>query len=174
MHNIAEFSVLLRAKVELPADFRLARDGFQEGWDFVRSGGAPRLERKVQKCGWSFIKFEGSSVRSGVGDTVQAALASAVKLALRRVSVFFNAVEIQHIQITTYPWFVLARIIVNSYRIQEATVAPVPDQYVPAAIRAPQRRWPDFAGDPYLQFGSDLPILKQLLAAPRNHEVRPQ
>lgn len=174
MHNIAEFTVLLRAKIELPADFRLARDGFEEGWDFVRSGGARRLEKKVRSRGWHFIKFEGSSVRSGVGDTAKSALASAARMALSHVSVFFNAVEIRHIQITNYPWFVLARIIVNSYRIQEAKVEPLADEFIPAASRPSQRKWPDFAVDPYPQFGHDLPLLEQLLTVQRDQEARPQ
>jgi hypothetical protein len=174
MHKIAESTVLLRGTIELPCGIKLARDGFQEGWEFLKTGNARRLERKIQKRGWHFIKFEGSSVRSGVGDSVELALASAVKLALRRVSVFFNAVEIQHIQITSYPWFVLARIIVNSYRIQQAQVEPVPDQFAPAAAHSRKPKWPEYAGELYPQFGSAMPLLKQLLIAPRNQEARPQ
>jgi hypothetical protein len=174
MHHIAKLTVLMRARVELPADFKLATDSFQEGWDFLRSGGALRLERKFQRCGWHFIKFEGSPVRSGVGDTVESAIASAVKLALRRVSVFFNAVEIQHIQITNYPWFVLARIVVNPYRIQQDQVVPEPDQYISAAIHPRQRKWPEDAGNLYPQFGCAMPLFKQLLTAPGNQEARPQ
>jgi hypothetical protein len=172
MHNIAELTVLMRTKIEFPSGFKLARDGFQDGWEFVRSGNARRLERKVQKLGWQFIKFEGSSVRSGVGNSEQSALASAVKLALRRVSVFFNAVEIQHVQITTYPWFVLARIVVNPYRIQQEAVTPAPDLFMAAKINPRQRKWPERAGDLYPrfdpQFGCAMPLLRELLTEPRS------
>jgi hypothetical protein len=168
MHKFAEHAVLLRAQAELPVSLKLATDPFHDGWKFVRTGDAQRLQRKIEKQGWQFIAIADGALRSGVGDSAQAALASAVRLALRRVSVFFNAVEVRHVQITSYPWFFLARIVVNPYRIQQAPVAPVPDRPMPPAIHPRQRPLPPYALDPFPQFGGGMPLLRELLTAPRN------
>ncbi len=140
MHTIAELTLLLRAQIELPANFRLATDEFCEGWEFVRTGGVGRLERKIQSRGWHFIKIADGFLRSGVGPTSQQAIANALRLALRRVSAHFNAVELETIEITQYPWFFLARVLMCPYRIQQHGVAPVTDDAPPYPIPARSRR----------------------------------
>lgn len=168
MHNISEHNVLLRTQAELPAGLKLATDPFLEDWKFVRTGDAQRLQRKIEKRGWHFIAIADGALRSGVGHSAQTALASAVRLALRRVSVFFNAVEIRHVQITNYPWFFLARIVVAPYRIQQGPVMPVPDGPLPLPIHSRQRPLPSYALDPFPEFGSAMPLLRELLTEPRN------
>ena len=119
MRNIAKRNVLLREQTELPDGLKLATDEFNEGWNIVRSGDVPRLKEKIQARGWNFIRVADGSLRSGVGDTSQKAIASALKLALRHVSEQFSAVEVERIELTQYPWFYLARVRVYPYRIQQ-------------------------------------------------------
>ncbi len=140
MRTIAELNVLLRERTELPVGLKLATVEFREGWNFVRSADARRLEKRIQARGWNFIRIADGSLRSGVGDTSQEAIASALKLALRRVSKHFNAVEVEHIELTQYPWFFLARVRVYPYRIQQGAVLPVPDEAFPVPIASRQGR----------------------------------
>lgn len=163
MRTIAELNVLLRTRAELPVNLKLATDEFREGWNFVRTVTAQRLEKKIRTRGWNFIKIADGLLRSGVGDTSQAAIASALKLALRRVSEHFNAVEVERIDMTQYPWFYLARVRVNSYLIQQAAVAPVPDEAVTMPISVRQRRLPPQSAELLPHFGSAMPMLKEML-----------
>jgi hypothetical protein len=171
MHAIAELNVLLRSQIELPAGLKLATEEFREGWNFVRTGDARRLEKKIQTRGWNFIKIADGELRSGVGDTSQLAIASALKLALRRVSAHFNAVEVDHIQLTQYPWFFLARVRVYPYRIQRDAVLPVPDEAVPILIDARPRRLPPQSTEVFGHFGSAMPMLKEMLISARSLEM---
>ena len=127
MRNIAERNVLLRARVEVPACLKLATREFREGWSFM-TGDASQLERKIRTRGWSLIKIADGTLKSGVGETSQEAIASALTLAVRRLSEHFNALEVEHIYLTQYPWFFLARIRIYSYRIQQSAALPVPDE----------------------------------------------
>jgi len=170
MLTIAELNMLLRVRTELPAGLRLATNEFREGWNFVKVD-AGRLEKKIRTRGWNFIKIADGSLRSGVGETSQQAIASALTLALRRVSEHFNAVEVEHIELKQYPWFFLARVRVYPYRIQQSAVLPVPDEAPPLPIAPRQRRLSPRAAALYPDFGIAMPQLKQLLissAGPRD------
>jgi hypothetical protein len=164
MRAIAELNVLLRTQIELPAGLKLATEEFREGWNFVRAGDARRLEKKIQTRGWNFIKIADGELRSGVGETSQLAIASALKLALRRVSTHFNAVEVEHIELTQYPWFFLARVRVYPYRIQEGAVLPVPDE---EPIHSQPRGLPPQSPELFPHFGSAMPMLKEMLISAR-------
>lgn len=117
MRTIETMNMVIRARVELPRGLKLATDEFREGWNLVRSGGAERLQRRIQTRGWGLIKTRDVCQRSGVGNTSQEAIASALKLALRQLSEFFHAATVERIHLTKYPWFFLARVAVHSYRI---------------------------------------------------------
>jgi hypothetical protein len=103
MRRIVESMVLLRASPELLSRLRLITGSFSGGWDFLESIDASRLEKKVRKRGWYFFHIEAETLRSGVGETAQEAIASALELALRSISVYFNAAGVGHIELTTYP-----------------------------------------------------------------------
>jgi len=165
--KIAKLNLLLRTAIELPVGLELATEEFREGWNFVRPGNARRLGKKVQARGWNFIKIADGELRSGVGDTSQEAIASALRLALRRVSNHFNAAEVEHIELTQYPWFFLARVRVYPYRIQEGAVLPVPDEAAPMPIDAGPKRSPFLADELLPHFGSAMPMLKELLISSR-------
>ena len=103
MGNIAELTMLLREHIELPDSLKLATEEFREGWNIVRSGGARRLDREIRRRGWRSIRIGEGSLRSGVGQTSQEAIAGALKLALRCLSERFNAAEVELDRVTRMP-----------------------------------------------------------------------
>jgi hypothetical protein len=164
MCTVAESNVMLRAQAELPTGFRVATEEFLEGWTRMRSGGVVRLEKKVQVRGWNFLRIAEAAVKSGVGPTSEEAIASALKLALRRIDAHSNAVEVEQIRLTQYPWFCLARVRVHPYRIQEGTVLPVMEEAPPQPAARP-RGLSRQADELFPQFGDALPMLKEMLIA---------
>lgn len=174
MCTIAESNVLLRAQAELPAGFKVATDEFRDGWNRMRAGGAHRLEKKVQTCGWNFIRIADGALRSGVGETSQQAIASALKLALRRVDADSNAVEVRRIELTHYPWFVLARVSVHPYRIQQRAELPVSDERAAPPAAARKKRLSPQAAALFPHFGSAMPMLKEMLVLKGNLAARAQ
>jgi hypothetical protein len=174
MPTIAERNILLRSKTKLPDGLKLATDEFREGWEFVRSFDARRLEKQIVLRGWNFIRIAEESLRSGVGETSQEAIASALKLALRRISAHFNAVEVEHIELTQYPWFFLARVKVYPFRIQQGAVMPVSDKAEVSPVSPRQRRLPAHAEVLYPHFESVIPQIKEMLVLSRTTQARPQ
>jgi len=122
MRNIAELTMLLRGPVALPDNLNLETEEFREGWNLVQSGDTHWLDTEIRRRGWHFIRIGEESLRGGVGHTSQEAIAGALKLALRRVSERFNAAEVESIELKKYPWFVLARVAVYPYQIQQDAV----------------------------------------------------
>ena len=174
MHTIAVRNMLLRSGAELPAGLKLTTDEFREGWDFVRALDASRLKKKILLCGWNFVIIADNTLRSGVGETSQEAIASAVRLALRRVNPHFNAAEVEHIELTQYPWFFLARVRVYPFRIQQGAVLPISDESLPAPVVSRQRRLPAHAEALYPNFASVIPQLKEMLVISRTVQARQQ
>jgi hypothetical protein len=174
MRKIAELNLLLRTQIELPVGLEFATDVFREGWSFVRQSNARRLEKKIVTRGWSFIRIADGSLRSGVGDTSQEAIASALKLALRRISEHFNAVEVERIELTQYPWFFLARVRIYPFRIQQGAVLPVGDETMPISVAPRRRRLTANSAEMFPNFGSAMPMLKEMLTASGVHEARVQ
>ena len=169
MRTIAELNLLLHTTAELPSGLKLTTEEFDEGWSFVRRVDARRLEKRIHTRGWNFIRFAAGSLRSGIGDTSQEAIASALKLALRRVSNHSNAVEVEHIELTRYPWFFLARVRVYPYRIQESSAIEMPEGGV-EAIAADSS---DLQTEEHLPImGSAMPMLKELLVGSKISESR--
>jgi hypothetical protein len=164
MCTIVESNVLLRTQTELPIGFKVATDEFHEGWNRMKAGSTRRLERKVQARGWNFIKIADGTLRSGVGETSQEAIANALKLALRRAGEHSNAMEVERIELTQYPWFFVARLRVHPYRIQQGDVLPVPDEAeAPTAARRSRLSPEEVALDP--QFLNAMPMLKEMLTS---------
>jgi hypothetical protein len=152
MTTISESNVLLRSNVPLPAGFRVATDEYHHGWNRMRSGGAGRLDKKIKARGWSFTRTPGGTLRSGVGKTAQEAIGSALCQALAEMDDKSHAVEVGQMQVTSYPWFFVARVRVEPYRIQPVAVheSAMPATAVPSA-NAPGL---------YTQFGSAMPLLR--------------
>ena len=173
MRTVAERNMLLRARTKLPDGLELSTDEFREGWEIVRTLDARRLEKQIALCGWNIIKISEELLRSGVGDTSEEAIAGALKLALRRISLQFNAAEVAHIELTEYPWFFLARVRVNPYSIQRGEL-PIPVELLSSSIVPRQRRLALDADVLYPHFGSALPQLKQMLISSRTAQAGPQ
>jgi hypothetical protein len=173
MRKIAELNMLLRVPAKLPEGLKLATEEFREGWSFSRSLDARRLEKRILNHGWNFIKIADGPLRSGVGDTAQEAIACALKLALRRISLHFNVAEVDHIQLTQYPWFFLARVRVLPYLIQQGTVLPISDDLAPPSVTLRQR-WLDLESTAlFPQFACAMPQLKQMLISSAASQPRP-
>jgi hypothetical protein len=82
-------------------------------------------------------------------------------------------VEIRHIRLTRYPWFVLARVGVCPYRIQLDPIQFVPDDalLLPAP---PRRQLPASASLLFPQFCREMPLLKEMLIQSRSDYERAQ
>ena len=173
MPNFTESNVLLRTRIDLPQGFRVAAGEFRDGWKVMRTGGARRLERKTLARGWNFVRIGDGAVRSGVGDTSQLAIASALRLTLKQVESHANAVELERIELTNYPWSILARVYVNSYRIQHGAVFHAVDALSAAPMSAYRRLSPD-AGEFFPGFANAMPMLKEMLVQGRAGESRAQ
>jgi hypothetical protein len=137
MRNIAELTVLLRERVALPDHFKLVTEEFREGWDFVLPGDAHWMEKKIRRCGWHFIRIAEGSLKSGIGQTPQEAIAGALKLALRCINGRFNGAEVGHIELKEYPWFVLAKVTAYPYQIQRSAILSVSDDPASSWMRPP-------------------------------------
>jgi hypothetical protein len=134
MQDIAKLTILSRATVKLPDDLKLATEDFQEDWRFLRSGDVHWMDKNVRKSGWHFIWIAEPSQRSGVGQTAQAAIAAALKLALRRINPDFNAANIDSIELTQYPWFFIAKVRVYPYQIQQDAVLQISGRPMPLRL----------------------------------------
>jgi hypothetical protein len=172
MCTVAESNVMLRAQAKLPVGCKVATEKFLEGWGRMRSGGVVRLEKKVQVRGWNFLKVAEGAVKSGVGATSEEAIACALKLALRWVDAHSNAVEVEQIQLTHYPWFCLARVRVHPYRIQEGDALPAGAEVGRLPVTAGARRLPQQADEFFPQFGAAIPMLKEMLLASATAQAR--
>jgi hypothetical protein len=174
MRTIAELTLLLRVRVELPEGFRLGTEKFRDGWSFSRSLDVSRLKKRVLKRGWSFIKIDDGHEGCGVGDTSQEAIASALKLALRRISEYFNAVEVGRIHLTQYPWFFLARVGVCPYRIQQGMGLPAPDNADWLSATPRRRRSLRQPDQLYPHSGTAMPMLKEMMVLSKSTHERAQ
>ena len=174
MHTIAAMNLLLRERAELPEGFNLPTEEFHEGWNFSRSAGAGRLKRRLLSRGWNFIKIDGGAQRSGVGDTAQEAIASALKLALRHICEHFNAVEVEHIELTQYPWFFLARVKINPYCIQQSAMLPWPDHLEPASHKPGWKRLQLHPSVLCPHSCSTTPLIREMLISSRSAPGRIQ
>jgi hypothetical protein len=156
---------------ELPDDLKLTTDEFHEGWDIARLADARRLEKKIVSLGWSFTRMCDGLLRSGVGDTSHEAIASALKLALRHISAYFNAAEVGHIELTQYPWFFLARVRVDPFRIQQgAAIADARGDNGNSGSSQTEASADRRGGSLYPHFGSASLRLKQILASSQDSQ----
>lgn len=174
MRNIAELNMLLRRQLEIPNSLKLATEEFCAGWNLVRSADARRLEKKIHTCGLNMINSFDETMKSGVGNSSQEAIANALTLTLRHLSDSFNAVEVKHIELTQYPWFFLARVSICSYRIQLGAVLSVLDEAAPLPSASRRRRLPTHSPALYPYFDSAIPMLKELLTSSTKPQARPQ
>jgi hypothetical protein len=174
MRAISEQDVLLREEIDLPACVKIATDSFREGWNFASTVNAKQLEKKICSRDWNFIKIAEGAQASGVGATSQEAIASALRVALLRKNGRFNAVVIEYIEISPYPWFFLARMRVCQYCIQQSAVLAVIDDCASSSTSPRKRRLLLDANALYPDFGSSMPLIKQMLTLRNAAQIAPQ
>jgi len=134
MYSIAETNMLLRVQIKLPRGLKLVTEQFRGEWKLARSESAMRLQDRIHSLGWNFIKFDDGSMGSGVGNTPQEAIARALRMALCRICEPVNALEVENIELSQYPWFFLARVGVRPYCIQQGAHLPELDEAEPLAM----------------------------------------
>ena len=65
MRKIAELTMLLRGRVELPANLNLVTEEFQEGWRFVQSGDTHWLVKKIRRRGKDITRSDSRRTQTG-------------------------------------------------------------------------------------------------------------
>ena len=174
MHAISELDILLREQIELPASLKIAKEEFRNGWNFASIANAQELESQVHASGWSLFKIADRLQASGVGETPQEAVASGLRLALLRMNARNNAAMVEFIELTKYPWFELARVMVRPICIQESAALADKDDLLSTPVARRQRGLPLSAAALYPDFGSDMPQLKQMLVSSRTIQMQAQ
>jgi hypothetical protein len=172
MSGITERAMLVRVSMDLP--IALTTNEFRDGWHFVCSDEACRLGAMIKAHSGQYNRVVNSLMRSGVGETSQAAIASALKLALHQVSGNLNAVRIERITLTEYPWFCLARVNLYPCWIQRDVILPVAKEEISLSIPRRERQLPYRVPELYPNFGIALPLLKQMLVLSQSQENRQQ
>jgi hypothetical protein len=119
MFAVSEPNLLLRVPGKLPKGLKLRTEEFQKGWDLAPSVDTCRLQKEIHPGRWYFLKTADGSMSSGVGDTSQQAIASALRHALRGIGEHSNVVDMKLIELVQYPWFFLARVEVFPFRIHK-------------------------------------------------------
>jgi hypothetical protein len=139
----------------------------------VRSGDVLWMDMKARKSGCHFIWIAESSPRGGVGvgQTAQAAIAGALKLALRRVNPDFNAANIDRINLKQYPWFFTAKVRVSPIKFSRTQFCRYPAKpclsvKMVSSNRTPSRElWPRPLSDRLIPFSLELSYSAQLLVS---------
>ena len=165
MHEITEQNMLVRERVELPASLGIATDAFGEGWNLAPTVNARQLEKMICAREWNFIKVAEGVQASGVGETSQEAIANALRLALLRKNARFNAVEVEYIELSQYPWFFLAKLRVRQYRIQQEALLGGQDEFTSSSTASRKRQLPVSANALYPDFGNSMLSIKQMLTS---------
>jgi len=165
MRTFSESNVLLNTQGALPVGFNMAVEEFYKGWNVVRTGGTRRIEKKIRTLGWSLIQLAQGVLRSGVGKTEQKAVANALNLAVRNADAGANLMEVEHIEVSDYPWFFLARVRVGTYRIQEG--ADLDRQEEKAALPLNFESRVRLEAQDRSESASAVPMMKQMVLASR-------
>jgi hypothetical protein len=174
MHTISESDILLRERIELPVSMRIAKEDFRNGWKFALIANAQELETQVHSSGWNLFTIADRLQASGVGETSQEAVSSALRLALLRMNARGNAAMVEHIELTKYPWFELARVKVRPICIQQSAAFADCDDLLSTPIAHRKRGLPLSAAALYPDFGSDMPQLKQILVSSKAMQMDAQ
>ena len=107
---------------------------------------------------------------SGVGNTSQEAIASALKLALRQLSESFHAAEVQNIHLMQYPWFFLARVTILPHRILQGEILTPSEDALPLTTASWPRRLPLESVVLNPDFASVIPQLRLALISSQRSE----
>jgi len=81
-------------------------------------------------------------------------------------------VEVEHIELTQYPWFFSGQGKGLSVPDSARAALPVPDEALSIPIAARQRTLPPQSAELFPHFGSAMPMLKEMLVASRSSQAR--
>ena len=175
MCDIVAWNVLLRVQTELPMGLNVPTEEFGEGWNLMLPGDMKQLNERILAHGWNLIRIEHGPQRSGVGGSREEAFSAAVRLSLRHINEFFNAAEVDCFELTQYPWFFLATVMLCPCRIQKDAVQFVPEDAPPSRpIVRPHRRLPANSPGVSPRCSAAMPIPRELLALSRSTSRKAQ
>ena len=120
MRELKQHTTFLRESIVLPEGISFTGETFCEGWTLLESGDASWLDTAIRSAGWNSFVLTKKHWRSGFGPYSQNALQKTVRLALRKIDRNHNAAEIEHVEVTKYLWFYLAKISILARQIQRS------------------------------------------------------
>ena len=88
-------------------------------WFVVEDFRALDFDRLIRRAGWHFMWLQGARCRRGYGLSEEKAVRRGLLRALNCVPKAFNAAELDSVEITEYPGFKTAVVIVQPLHIQE-------------------------------------------------------
>lgn len=119
-------SIFLRDGYLLPDGLGLKRSPFNNAWTAADDVSSAGLDVAVGNAGWHFMWIEEACSRFGCGRTEESAANQAITRALRHVSTGCNAAEVDSAKFSTFPGFRIARVTVQTRRIQrECTLGAI-------------------------------------------------
>ena len=114
-------SVFLRKGCVMPPHFDLAQQPCADNWMLLDDIGSPVLDTMIRQAGWHFLCLQGSYSHSGVGRSRDGAIHRALARVLKGLKMRFNAAELESVQVSSYPFFYIAKVTVQACHIQKHT-----------------------------------------------------
>ena len=111
--------MFLRSGCVLPDGLNPSKQTLDSDWFVVEDLPALDFDRMIRRAGWHFMWLQGACCRRGYGLSVQTAVRRGLLRALNCVPKAFNAAELDSVEITEYPGFQTAVVIVQPLHIQE-------------------------------------------------------
>lgn len=105
----------------MPPHFELAQQPFADNWMQLEEIGATVLDTMIRHAGWHFVCLQGLHSRSGVGLSRDEAIHKALARALKGLKMRFNAAELESVQVSSYPFFHVAKVTVQARHVQQHT-----------------------------------------------------
>jgi hypothetical protein len=118
---VKRHSVFLRKGCDMPAHFDLAQQPCADNWMLLEEIESPVLDTMIRHAGWHFVCFKGPFSRSGVGLSRDGAIHQALARALKGLKMRFNAAELESVEVSSYPFFHIAKVILQGRHIQQHT-----------------------------------------------------
>lgn len=106
----------------------LFRNPFNEAWTFAEELAASSLDATIRRAGWHFMWVQGPYARKGFARTQEEAIRRALKKALGKVPKYFNAAELDSLQVSSFPGFHIASVTLHARQIQRHTSLDIPIQ----------------------------------------------
>jgi hypothetical protein len=120
MRELKQHTTFLRESIMLPEGISFTGEAFREGWTLLESVDASWLDTAICGAGWNSFVLPKKHWRSGFGPYSQDALQKTVRLALLKIDRNHNAAEIEHVEVTRYLWFYIAKVSILERQIQRS------------------------------------------------------